>query len=104
MNEIDFPIDQIPAEIAALGRTVADRVAGPGVVEEIAVFIDVDSWDRVVYRFDFLLDPAKITMNLGMLHSQLGMQLSNALIEMRDPRYPIVRLAERADWAKFGHG
>lgn len=103
MNEIDFPIDQIPAEIKALGRTVADRVAGPGVIEDIAVFIDVDSWDRVVYRFDFLLDPARLGISLGELHSGLRRHLSNALHELKDPRYPIVRLAERADWAKLGH-
>ena len=103
MNEIDFPIDQIPAEITALGRTVADRVAGPGVVDEIAVSIDVDSTDRVVYRFDFLLDPGRLTISLGELHSGLRRQLSHALYEMQDPRYPIVRLAERADWAKLGH-
>jgi hypothetical protein len=67
------------------------------------VFIDVDSWDRVVYRFDFLLDPARLAISLGALHSGLRKQLADALYEMKDPRYPIVRLAERSDWAKLGH-
>jgi hypothetical protein len=82
MNEIDFPIDKIPAEVKALGRAVADRV---------------------VYRFDFLLDPARLKISLGELHSGLRKQLWDALYEIRDPRYPIVRLAERADWVKLGH-
>ena len=92
MHELD------DAELQEIGRQAAREVDGLGTVDAVRVTGGLDSTDRPVHVFSFLIGQDRDPRGRGLAYIRLVQRLRDALLERGDAQYPFVRLLDRADW------
>lgn len=86
------------SDIEQIGRDVAEQVVGEDAVEQIEVRHGLDSSERPVYQFFFLIEPSRARQRLGLLHIRLTQKLLDELEARGDGHLATVHLLNRADW------
>ena len=87
-------------DLELIARDAACYVVGVDMIDEVKVVPSLDSDDRPVYWFNFLVDQDRVKMNLGRIMISLIQKLTNDLDQRGDGHYPLVRLLDRKDWEK----
>ena len=93
-------VEMDAATLESLGREAVEQVAGPDVVEAVAVAAGEDVSDRPTYQFAFLIDQGRARQRAGLLRIRLMQALRDRLIEQGDAHYPVIQILDRADWEK----
>jgi len=86
------------SDLEKLGRDVACEVAGPEAFEHVAVESGGDFDNRPVYIFSFVIDQDRARDRAGRVRIGLGMKLRDALIDLGEEHYPVIRILSRDDW------
>ncbi len=87
-------------ELEALGRAVAQDVAGVDAVEQVEVFHDIDFWDEPIYHFSFLIDQDRARDRPGLIRMGIALRLRDHLVGRGDYCYPRLQMLDRRDWER----
>jgi hypothetical protein len=87
-------------ELTEIARTAASKVAGLGTVERVKVTTRLDSTDKPVYYFSFLIDRDRDPEAGVWPRIRLGQKLRDELIARDDYQYPYISVHDRAGWEK----
>jgi len=94
---------QVASEIQQIGEDVAQAVVGAGVIDKVEVRPGWSTSDEPTYEFFFRVDPARLTINSGLVHIHLSRHLLDALSERGDGHRPIVHLLDERDWNEWSN-
>lgn len=87
-------------ELEKLGRAAAAQVAGDDAVEQVEVTCGVDSSERPVYFFSFLIDQGRARERAGLVRIRTAQKLRDDLMARGDGHYPMIRVLNKEDWAR----
>jgi hypothetical protein len=92
--------DSATKDLEKIGLEAARELGGEGAVQNVEVAPGLDSLDRPVYWFTYLLDEARLRLGLGRFYVRLIQALQEALIARGDEHFPMIRLLNSTDWEK----
>ena len=96
--------NQDPNSLEQLVFDAAEVIAGPGVVEQVAVRPAFDSEDRPAYHVTLLVNRERVSMGMGKFRGELRLRISDELAARHDEHQLLTEFLNRRDWEKRVHG